>query len=96
MGDNTTFTWQHDARWRANQTQISVFDNAATSWESDADYARGMLLDVDTQAMTVELAQEFLPWNRTVSPSQGNVQVLEDGNGNSIVGWGQTPRFSGA
>lgn len=74
--------------------QISLFDNAATSWESDAEYARALLLDVDLDAMTVGLATEFLPYNRTVSPSQGNIQLLEDGNGNAIVGWGQTPRWS--
>ncbi|ODO07950.1 hypothetical protein I350_03532 [Cryptococcus amylolentus CBS 6273] len=92
MGTNTTFEWQHDARWRNNYTQISVFDNAATSWESDEDMARGLLLEVDQSGMTVELVQEFLPWNETVSSSQGSIQ--EQGNGNYLLGWGQNPFFS--
>ncbi|OCF44771.1 hypothetical protein I317_01461 [Kwoniella heveanensis CBS 569] len=92
MGDGSAFEWQHDARWRDNYTQISVFDNAATSWESDESYARGLLLNVDTSANSVTLAQAFIPWNQTVSKSQGSMQQLS--NGNWLLGWGQTPFFS--
>ncbi|KIR35996.1 hypothetical protein I352_00938 [Cryptococcus deuterogattii MMRL2647] len=85
MGEGSTFEWQHDARWLNNYTQISIFDNAATSWESDEKMARGLLLNVDTDAMSITLAQEYLPWNQTVSPSQGT---------NSTHSWGQVPFFS--
>ncbi|KIS01865.1 hypothetical protein L804_00119 [Cryptococcus deuterogattii 2001/935-1] len=85
MGESSTFEWQHDARWLNNYTQISIFDNAATSWESDEKMARGLLLNVDTDAMSITLAQEYLPWNQTVSPSQGT---------NSTHSWGQVPFFS--
>ncbi|KAL1761866.1 ASST-domain-containing protein [Schizophyllum commune] len=90
MGANTNFSWQHDNRWRGDK-KISLFDNAANDWQRDAEYARGMMLDVDTEAMTVELAKEWLPWNRTVSASQGNLQIMD--NGNAIVGWGRQPFF---
>ncbi|WVQ75971.1 hypothetical protein IAR50_005607 [Cryptococcus sp. DSM 104548] len=92
MGTNTTFEWQHNARWRNNYTQISVFDNAAASWESDEAMARGLLLVVDQSGMKVELVQEYLPWNETVSSSQGSMQEQE--NGNYLLGWGQNPFFS--
>ncbi|XAO21371.1 hypothetical protein I312_100120 [Cryptococcus bacillisporus CA1280] len=92
MGEGSTFEWQHDARWLNNYTQISIFDNAATSWESDEKMARGLLLNVDTDAMSITLAQEYLPWNQTVSPSQGSMQ--EQTNGNYLLGWGQVPFFS--
>ncbi|KAL7412593.1 ASST-domain-containing protein [Mrakia frigida] len=92
QGDGTEFEWQHDGRWRNNETQISVFDNAGTSWESDADYARGLIIDVDVSSMTANLSMAYLPWNKTVSQSQGNVQVQD--NGNVLVGWGQVPEFA--
>lgn len=84
MGRGTNFEWQHDARWINNYTQISIFDNAASSWESDERMARGLLLNVDTDAMSITLADEYLPWNQTVSPSQGSMQ--EQTNGNYILG----------
>jgi hypothetical protein len=59
---------------------FSLFDNAATAFESDATTARGLILDIDTSNMTVSLAQAFLPWNMTVAESQGSVQVQPDGN----------------
>ncbi|OXM76964.1 hypothetical protein C364_05475 [Cryptococcus neoformans Bt63] len=92
MGRGTNFEWQHDARWINNYTQISIFDNAASSWESDERMARGLLLNVDIDAMSITLAHEYLPWNQTVSPSQGSMQ--EQTNGNYILGWGQIPFFS--
>ncbi|WVQ98406.1 hypothetical protein IAU59_005529 [Kwoniella sp. CBS 9459] len=92
LGDGCEFSWQHDARWRDNYTRISVFDNAATSWESDEAYARGLLLNVDTTAKNVTLSQAFVPWNQTVSKSQGSIQLMS--NGNWLLGWGQTPFFS--
>lgn len=90
MGDNTDFSWQHDNRWRSDDT-ISLFDNAASDWQSDAEYARGMLLKIDTEQMTADLEKEWLPWNQTVSVSQGNLQILD--NGNAVIGWGHQPFF---
>lgn len=46
--------------------------------------ARGLLLNVDIDAMSITLAHEYLPWNQTVSPSQGSMQ--EQTNGNYILG----------
>ncbi|KAI5898216.1 uncharacterized protein SCHCODRAFT_02696800 [Schizophyllum commune H4-8] len=49
------------------------------------------MLEVDTEAMTVDLEEEWLPWNKTVSTLQGNHQILE--NGNPIIGWGHQSCF---
>jgi len=61
-----------------------VFDNGATDFASNEPTARGLLLNVNKENMTVSLAQEFLPYNRTVSGSQGSVQLQP--NGNFLVG----------
>lgn len=92
MGENTTFWYQHDARWRDNETTISLFDNAATGWDAREDTARGLLLDIDFDNKTVEVNTEFLPFNRTPSPSQGSTELQP--NGNWLCGWGQIPYFS--
>ncbi|KAF9077665.1 ASST-domain-containing protein [Rhodocollybia butyracea] len=92
MNNGTTFAWQHDARFRNNQTQISLFDNEGTAWELDSSNSRGVLLDLDLAKNQVSLNKEWLPYNRTVSESQGNVGILDSGN--TIIGWGQVPWFS--
>ncbi|TRM57121.1 ASST-domain-containing protein [Schizophyllum amplum] len=90
MGKDADFSWQHDGRWRSAST-ISLFDNAGTIGQQDRLSSRGMLLSIDTTAMTAELVHEYLPSKKAISRSQGNTQVLE--NGNVIVGWGAEPVF---
>lgn len=90
MGEGSTFQWQHDARFR-NNSQISIFDNAGTSWDSSGPYARGLLIDLDMANMSASLVTGLIPQNETVSQSQGNMQLQP--NGNWMVGWGQTPFF---
>jgi hypothetical protein len=92
QGDNTIFAWQHDARWRSNQTQISLFDNEGTAWELDSSNSRGLLLNFDAANNSVSLANEWIPYNITVSESQGNVAILPTGN--TFIGWGQIPWLS--
>ncbi|KAL0577330.1 hypothetical protein V5O48_004654 [Marasmius crinis-equi] len=91
MGDGTLFSWQHEARWHGNN-QISLFDNAASDWESDGPTARGLLLNVDVNAKTVTLARQVYPFVQSVSTSQGSVQILD--NGNMLVGFGSRPYFA--
>ncbi|TRM57114.1 ASST-domain-containing protein [Schizophyllum amplum] len=90
ISKDAEFSWQHDGRWRSAST-ISLFNNAGTIGQQDRVSSRGMLLNVDTTAMTVDLAQEYLPHKNAISRSQGNTQILE--NGNVIVGWGAEPYF---
>ncbi|KAL1691647.1 ASST-domain-containing protein [Schizophyllum commune] len=90
MGKDASFSWQHDGRWRSDNT-ISLFDNAGTTLRQDRIASRGLLLSVDTDAMTVELVQEFDPVNKVISRSQGNNQLQP--NGNFLVGYGAEPAF---
>jgi len=92
MNNGTTFAWQHDVRWQNNQTQISLFDNEGTAWELDSSSSRGLLLDFDAAGNQVSFNKEWLPYNVTVSESQGNVGILDSGN--TIIGWGQIPWLS--
>lgn len=46
--------------------------------------SRGLHLGVDFTNMTVELLTELLPWNQSISQSQGSVQLQP--NGNFLVG----------
>lgn len=92
MGANTTFEWQHDARFRDGNTTISLFDNAATSWEQNATESRGMVLTMDYTSMTVELAEQTLPYNASLSESQGSMELQP--NSNWLMGWGQEPYLS--
>ncbi|KAJ7581269.1 hypothetical protein C8J56DRAFT_895728 [Mycena floridula] len=97
-GDGTNFSWQHDARWvnEVNSTahyrgfqhqdgQISLYDNAATSWVSDGTQSRGLVI----QAPSGEVL---------LSSSQGNLQLLSDASytisDNVIMGYGQLPVFA--
>lgn len=99
IGEGADFQWQHDCRWRSNNTiscvfsqldvdrslySLRLFDNAGKEGEEDAPYSRGLLLEVDFDAKSVELVKEFIPWNKTVSHSQGNAQFLP--NGNVVIG----------
>lgn len=82
---------QHDARFHStNNSQISIFDNGATSWDESEATARGLLINLDYSNLTATLAIEAIPYyNLTTAKSQGNVQVQE--NGNLMIGWGQMP-----
>jgi hypothetical protein len=90
MGEDADFAYQHDARVHPNG-QLSLFDNATTT-QSSGIPARAIVLDLDTDAMTATLVREFVHPTRIVSQSQGNNQILS--NGNSFVGWGSSPVFS--
>ncbi|RXK36052.1 hypothetical protein M231_06700 [Tremella mesenterica] len=92
MADGSTFEWQHHARWRNGQSQMTIFDNGAADFESDETTARGLLLNIDLSSMAISLSQSFLPWNSSVSVSQGSVELESDGS--YLIGWGAQPWFS--
>lgn len=86
MGDGTVFGLQHDARRQADGT-ITLFDDGA-----DGVPSRGIVLRVDEAARSVTLEREYRRPGAGHSGSQGNVDVLADGN--VFVGWGSQPFFS--
>lgn len=86
MGDGSTFGYQHDARRRPDGT-ISLFDD-----ESSPGTSRAIFLNVDESAKTVALVRQFARPDALLSTSQGNMQLLP--NGNVFVGWGSQPFFT--
>ncbi len=88
MGPGSAFAWQHDARRQPDRT-ITVFDNGATP--AVETLSRGLVLDVDEQAMTATLLRQYTH-PKILTGSQGNVQLLP--NGNVFVGWGEVPHVS--
>ena len=89
MGPGTTFWWQHDARRHADGT-ITLFDNGAAPPREKQSRAVRLRLDMD--AKTATLVHQDLSPDRVLAGSQGDVQVLE--NGDRFVGWGAVPRMT--
>lgn len=83
-GTGAQFAWQHDAQMHEDGT-LTLFDNQGDPPVGDR--SRGLRLALDTDAMTASVLQEWLPTDPTlVAGSQGNLQVLA--NGNVVIGWG--------
>jgi hypothetical protein len=89
MGSGTRFAFQHDARRQRDGT-ITIFDNGASPKVHEQ--SRGIVVELDMDAMNATLVREFMHPNELLSTSQGNVQVLP--NANLFVGWGSAPYFS--
>ena len=87
MGPGTQTTFQHDARRRRGNL-ITIFDNGGTKDEQ----SRGIAVKVDEDAMTATLVGEYTHPDEFLADTQGNVQVLPDGN--VFVGWGSEPFVS--
>jgi len=88
MGPGTVFVYQHDAR-RHPDGIITIFSNGSINREKRS---RGIMVKVDEDAMTATLVREYIHPGELRSPTQGNVQVLP--NGNVFVGWGSAPVLS--
>lgn len=95
-GRATDFTWQHHARWHGTDT-LSLFDNAKSTNGGEkhiGDHSRGMLLQLDTEALTARLLRDYYdPAHPKLSESQGSMQVMED-SGRVLVGYGFFPAFT--
>jgi hypothetical protein len=90
MGPETPFVVQHDARVLPTG-ELTVFDNASGDSEAEVS-SRGLVLRLDTEAMTATLVRAHVHPTEILSVSQGNMQTLP--NGNAFVGWGSSPVFS--
>jgi hypothetical protein len=88
MGAGVRTALQHDARRNSDGT-ITIFDNGNVN---RVDQSRGIVVEVDEDKMSATLVREYTHPDRVLSDTQGNVQVLP--NGNVFVGWGSAPYFS--
>jgi len=92
MRSGTPFAYQHDARVHGDGL-LSLFDNVAANQDQDAEKdSRGLVLQLDEVAQTATVASEFVHPTGILSVSQGNSQILP--NGNAFVGWGSAPVFT--
>jgi hypothetical protein len=88
MGWGTRTDYQHDARYHPDGT-ITIFDNGALNKDVQS---RGIVVEIDEDAMSATLVGEYTHPDKIFSDTQGNVQVLP--NGNVFIGWGSEPYFS--
>jgi hypothetical protein len=92
MRSGAPFAYQHDARVHGDGV-LSLFDNVSANQDDDAEKdSRGLVLQLDEVAQTATVAMEFIHPSGTLSVSQGNNQILP--NGNAFVGWGSAPVFT--
>jgi hypothetical protein len=84
LGPGVRFAWQHDAIFLPNGT-IQIFDN-----EDDPeieDRSRGIDIALDFATHTAKLLHQYVnPGQKILTPSQGDVQQLP--NGDHLLGWG--------
>jgi Arylsulfotransferase (ASST) len=88
MGYGTRTDWQHDARRNSDGT-ITIFDNGGVQKDVES---RGIVVEVDEDDMSATLVGEYTHPNEIFAATQGNLQVLP--NGNVFVGWGSEPFYS--
>jgi hypothetical protein len=89
LGRGTNTAWQHDVTRQADG-EISIFDNGSDPPKHK--YSRALFLELNGKKRTVKVAKAFTSPDGLLSDSQGNVQVLP--NGNVFVGWGSEPYFT--
>lgn len=86
MAGGSAFAWQHDARRHPDGT-LTIFDDEAAPGHS-----RAIILTVDEEAKRVTLQRAYTHPRKILATSQGNMQVLP--NGNLFVGWGANPNYT--
>ncbi|KAL3468048.1 ASST-domain-containing protein [Aspergillus heterothallicus] len=93
---NFSFSQQHDARWlteNGTHTLMSLYNNGFNGFNRTHEYSSGMLILIDHMAKTATQLHEYAPQNHDmISSSQGNMQVLP--NGNVFIGWGNNAYVS--
>jgi len=93
MGVGTETAFQHDARRQEDGT-ITIFDNGAHPQVHEQ--SRAIVVRLDEEQMSAALLREYASPEKVLATSQGNAQLLP--NGNVLVGWGSAPfvsEFSG-
>lgn len=86
LGKGFRYAYQHDFRRHANGT-YSIFENGAAGGPlpNRAKISKGFIFRINEKKKTANLVRQYTLGGR-LSPSQGNTQILP--NGNIFVGWG--------
>jgi len=93
-GQASNFAWQHHARLHENNT-MSLYDNGGNNvFQKFSHSSRGMIISLDTTAMTVSLLHTYEHPSHLLAISQGSMQIVPGTPGNVLVGWGNTPAFT--
>lgn len=81
------FCYQHDFRRHADGT-YSIFENGAGDGElkPKANKSKAFIFRINQKKKTTSLVKTFVHPGNLLSPSQGNTQLLS--NGNVFTGWG--------
>jgi hypothetical protein len=87
--DNLATAWQHDFQGHPGNI-YTIYDNGAAPEVHEQ--SRGMRVALDVDGMTAEIQDEYVHPDGLLSRSQGNMQVLP--NGNVFIGWGNEPYAS--
>ena len=77
MGPGTRTAFQHDARRQIDGT-ITIFDNGAHPKVHEQ--SRTIVVELDEEEMSAALMHEYTSPEEVIATSQGNVQVLPNGN----------------
>ena len=95
---NFVFSYQHHARWmseNSTHTVLTFYDNASNNYNHTGKFSHGWTILIDHLAATATMIQEYSAPEAAggmLSGSQGNMQVLP--NGNVHIGWGEHAHFS--
>jgi hypothetical protein len=90
VGQGVKFEWQHDAQMQPDGT-ITVFDNGAGNYTSESQ-SRALRIGLDFTHWRATLVHAYAHNPPLLSENEGSTQVLPDGN--TFVGWGNSPYFS--
>ncbi len=91
MGPGTQFEWQHDAHLQPDGT-LTVFDNGSGLGPQHQSQSRALRIRLNFRTMRATLVRAYVNQPSVLSPNEGSVQVLPDGD--TFVGWGGAPYFS--
>ena len=89
MDPGTETAWQHDISWQPDHT-LTLFDNGDSPQEHKQ--TRIVHERIDWSDRTVQLISQAVHTPSLLANSQGDDQLLADGN--SFVGWGALPYMS--
>jgi hypothetical protein len=90
MGHGTVFEWQHHAQ--LNGDALTVFDNGQGPGPQHERQSRAVRIRLNFRTRRASLVRAYRNSPSLLSPNEGSVQTLTDGN--TFVGWGGAPYFS--